>query len=99
MFNQSHVITFYTDDYDPWVVCLINLGFAPMMATAKKSAGHFKTFVGVYRFWSFEKGDWTEEYDEVDICITAPDVFNTDWVGSRATNLEGWRQGMVTWGK
>lgn len=80
MFNQSHVITFYTDDYDPWVVCLINLGFAPMMATAKKSAGHFKTFVGVYRFWSFEKGDWTEEYDEVDICITAPDVFNTDWV-------------------
>lgn len=81
MFNQSHVITFYTDQYDKWIVRLINMGYAPMQAVAKKSEAYFRTFVGTYRFWSFKYQDWTGCYDEVDICITAPDGFNTDWNG------------------
>jgi hypothetical protein len=84
MFTESHVITFYTDRYDSWVVRLINMGFAPMMAIDKKSPDYFKKFQGVYVFWSFGTGDWTEEYEDVDVCITAPDGFNTDWNGVKA---------------
>lgn len=47
----SHTITFYTDDHDDVVVELIHLGYAPMMATQKKSAQHFRSFEGEHRFW------------------------------------------------
>ena len=60
---------------------MINLGFSPMMATAKKNPYYFKTFTGVFRFWSFNYQDWTGNYDEVDLCIGAPDNYRTDWDG------------------
>lgn len=59
---------------------MIHLGYAPMMATQKKSAQHFQSFEGEHRFWSFRFQDWTVNSDYVDIAIGAPDDFQTDWV-------------------
>jgi len=93
----SHTITFYTDDHDDCVVDLIHLGYAPMMATQKKSTQHFLSFEGEYRFWSFKLQDWTVHTDYVDIAIGAPDDCETDWVRitSKLTCLVGASRKMV----
>lgn len=76
---MSHVITFYTDDYDDVVVKLINDGFAPLMATARKCPEYFRTFEGVFKFWSFWRKDWTENVNEVDVSIGVPEGCITNW--------------------
>ena len=80
---MAHVITFYCDDHDEILTNLINQGYAPMMATSKKSPDYFKTFVGSFRFWSFEENDWTTDYNLVDISISEPEDISheTDWEG------------------
>lgn len=77
---MSHVITFYTEDQNDLVVKMINLGFAPLMCE-RRDAYYFSQFKGTYKLWSFEKMDWTDDLNNVDLSIAAPDNFDTDWLG------------------